>query len=70
MYTYKITVEDMKCRNCGKAIQLAFEEESETAVVTFNVAKKEIYVDSDLPVEEIYQIIEDAGFTPGDLELI
>ncbi|HPW53896.1 MAG TPA: hypothetical protein PLI19_00290 [Erysipelotrichaceae bacterium] len=70
MYTYKITVEDMINKNCGEQIREAFEEESETAVVTYNVAKRVVLVDSDFSVEDIYQIIEEAGFTPGDLELV
>ncbi|MGI6510476.1 MAG: heavy-metal-associated domain-containing protein [Erysipelotrichaceae bacterium] len=70
MYTYKITVEDMKSKNCAEQLREAFEDESETAVVTFNVAKRELFIDSDFSVEEIYEIIEDAGFTPGDLELV
>lgn len=60
----------MKSKNCAEQLREAFEDESETAVVTFNVAKRELFIDSDFSVEEIYEIIEDAGFTPGDLELV
>ncbi|MDI9540075.1 MAG: hypothetical protein QM204_01180 [Bacillota bacterium] len=70
MYTYKVVVEDMKSRNDAEQIREAFEAESETAVVTYKVTKREMFIDSDFSVEEIYQIIEGEGFTPGDLELI
>ncbi|HPX33089.1 MAG TPA: hypothetical protein PLT36_06255 [Erysipelotrichaceae bacterium] len=70
MYTYKVNVEDMKSKHDAEIIREAFEAESETAVVTYKLAKKEVLIDSDFSVEEIYQIIEDAGYTPGDLELV
>ncbi|MGI6607684.1 MAG: hypothetical protein ACOX1F_01710 [Erysipelotrichaceae bacterium] len=70
MYTYKVIVEDMKNKNDAIQIREAFEAESETAVVTFNVTKREVFIDSDFTVEDIYEIIEETGFTPGDLELV
>ncbi|MBR0137918.1 MAG: heavy-metal-associated domain-containing protein [Erysipelotrichaceae bacterium] len=70
MKSYRITVEDIMCDNCAKKIKNALEEADEETVVSVNVKKKLVTVDTDLPVEEIFEIIEEAGFTPVDLELI
>lgn len=70
MNSYKITVEDMKCNNCGRAIKQALEALADDVVVTANVARKEIIVDSNLSVAEIYETIEEAGYTPSDLDLL
>jgi len=69
MISYKITVEDMMCKNCVKKIEDALYEAGAEGV-SCNLARKEVVIDSDLSVEEIYEIIEDAGYTPGDLELL
>lgn len=70
MNSYKIVVEDMKCNMCAKRIREALESLADDVVVTANVAKKEVIVDSNLSVEEIYSTIEEAGYTPSDLDLL
>lgn len=70
MISYKIKVEDMQCNHCGKAIKEALEELAEDVFVSYNVAKKEVIVDSSLSVAEIYETIQKAGFTPSDLDLL
>ena len=69
MISYKIIVEDMKCRNCAKKITDALIEAGAEAV-DVKLARKEVYVDSDLPVEVLYETIRQAGYEPTDLELI
>lgn len=70
MMTYKITVEDIMCENCARKIRTALESADDKTVASVDVKKKTVTVDTDLKVEKLYEIIEDAGFTPGDLELI
>ena len=60
MYTYKVNVEDMKSKHDAEIIREA-QSRIRTAVVTYKLAK-EVLIDSDFSVEEIYQIIEDAGY--------
>jgi len=67
--TYKIIVEDMHCNNCARKISEALNKAGDVGVKV-NLAKKEVVIDSDLAVEDIYAIIEDAGFTPTDCELM
>ncbi len=68
MLSYKIIVEDMNNNACAREIRRALEAEG--AAVTVNLPRKEIIIDSDLEVEDIYAIIEEAGYTPTDLELV
>ena len=70
MKSYRITVEDIMCENCARAIKNALESADEETVVSVNVKKKLVTVDTDLPVEELFELIEEAGFTPVELELI
>ena len=70
MKSYVITVEDLNDNICAKAIRQALEDADENTVVSVNVKKKLVTVDTDLPVEELFEIIEEAGYTPTDLELI
>ncbi len=68
MLSYKIKVEDLKNQKEGKIISEALYDAG-AYNVSVNSARQEIIIDSDLGVEDIYEIIEDAGFTPTDLEL-
>ena len=70
MNTYKVIVEDMHCQNCAKKITQALEEKGADVVVSVDLKKKTVTVDSCLSAEEIFTTIEDAGFTPVDLELV
>ena len=69
MLSYKIKVEDLKNQSEGRIIREALYDAGADNV-SVNAARKEIVIDSDLAVEEIYDIIEQAGFTPTDLELM
>lgn len=70
MNNYRITIEDMMCNNCVRKITDALQKASEKTAVSANLAKKYIEVETDLSVEDLFATIEDAGFTPTDLELI
>lgn len=70
MKSYRITVEDIMCENCARTIKKALEEADEETVASVNVKRKVVTVDTELSVEELFEIIEEAGFTPTDLELI
>lgn len=69
MTSYKVGVEDIHCQNCAAKIKEALEKDSD-AMVSVDVKRKEVTIDSSLRVEEIYQRIEDAGFTPCDCEIL
>ncbi|MBQ6655294.1 MAG: hypothetical protein IJM79_07220 [Erysipelotrichaceae bacterium] len=69
MISYKIKVEDLSSQGDGRVIREALYDAGADNV-SVNAARKEVVIDSDLSVEELYEIIEDAGFTPTDLELI
>ncbi len=70
MKSYVITVEDLMDNIGAKAIKQALEDADEDTVVSVNVKKKLVTVDTSLSVEDLFEIIEEAGFTPTDLELI
>lgn len=70
MNSYRIVVEDMKCNKCAMKIREALEALGDDVIATANVARKEVIVDSNLSVEEIYATIEEAGYTPSDLDLL
>ncbi len=70
MCSYKIVIEDMNCNHCVQKIKQAFEDADDTAAVKVNLAKKEIELDTDLTVEEICEVIENAGYTFTDLQLL
>lgn len=69
MCSYKIIIEDMNCNHCAQKIRQAFEAADDTAAVKINLAKKEVELDTDLTVEEICEIIDNAGYTFSGLEL-
>ncbi|MBO4538045.1 MAG: hypothetical protein IKX74_00340 [Erysipelotrichaceae bacterium] len=69
MISYKIKIEDLHSQAEGRIIREALYDAGADNV-SVNAARRQIVVDSDLAVEDIYEIIEDAGFTPTDLELV
>ncbi|MCR5067083.1 MAG: hypothetical protein K6A14_03350 [Erysipelotrichaceae bacterium] len=69
MISYKIKIEDLNNQSEGRIIREALFDAGADGV-SVNAARKEVVIDSDLTVEEIYEVIEDAGFTPTDLELV
>ena len=70
MNSYKVVVEDMHCQNCVRKIKEALESKGKDVVVSADLNKKTVTVDSSLSAEVIFTTIEDAGFTPVDLELV
>ncbi len=70
MVTYKISIEDMKCNKCAMKIKQVLEAEDDETVVSANVSRKEIIIDTNMSVADIYEIIEEAGYTPGDLDVM
>ena len=69
MISYKIRIEDLNAQADGRIIRDALLDAGADNV-SVNAARKQIIIDSDLAVEDIFEIIEDAGFTPTDLELV
>ena len=69
MYTYKIKIEDMMCKNCAKRIEDALDALEGTSA-RCNLSKKEVIVDTDAHAEDIYEAIKEAGYTVTNMELV
>lgn len=70
MTNYRITVEDMHCNKCANKITEALQALSEKTACSCNVDKHFVDVETDMSAADIFEAIEDAGFTPTDLELM
>ena len=70
MLSYKITIDELESNKDAALIRKALEDADENTYVRADVKRKTITVDTNLSVEEIYQIIEEAGYSAGDLELV
>ena len=69
MCSYKITIEDMNCNHCVQKIRQAFQDADDTSAMTANLSKKEVMLDTDLTVEEICEVITNAGYTFTEIEM-
>lgn len=55
-------VEGMTCGHCVKAVTNAVQREDEAAEVKVDLAQKQVSVKSELPSEQILQLIRDEGY--------
>lgn len=55
-------VEGMTCGHCVKAVTNAVQREDEAAEVKVDLAHKQVSVKSELPSEQILQLIRDEGY--------
>ncbi|MGN1398534.1 MAG: heavy-metal-associated domain-containing protein [Erysipelotrichaceae bacterium] len=69
MQSYKIIIEDMKCKQCANKITEAFYSKDKNAALRINLASKEVLLDSDLSIEEICDTIDEAGYTFLSIEI-
>lgn len=55
-------VEGMTCGHCVQAVTNAVQREDEAAEVKVDLAQKQVSVKSELPSEQILQLIRDEGY--------
>ncbi|MCU1724003.1 heavy-metal-associated domain-containing protein [Pseudomonas sp. 5P_5.1_Bac1] len=55
-------VQGMTCGHCVKAVTNAVQREDATAQVTVDLAQKQVSVKSELPSEQILELIRDEGY--------
>ena len=48
MQSYKIVIDDMKCKQCANKITEAFYEKDKNAALRVNLSSKEVLLDTDL----------------------
>ncbi|WP_111413839.1 heavy-metal-associated domain-containing protein [Billgrantia lactosivorans] len=58
----KFNVPDMSCNHCVSAISTAIESVDSGASLEFDLANRQVSVDSSAPVEAIQAAIEAAGY--------
>ncbi|MCU1730524.1 MULTISPECIES: heavy-metal-associated domain-containing protein [Pseudomonas] len=55
-------VQGMTCGHCVKAVTNAVQREDATAQVTVDLAQKQVSVKSELPSEQILELIREEGY--------
>lgn len=69
MQSYKIVIDDMKCKQCANKITEAFYEKDKKAALRVNLSSKEVLLDTDLSIEEICELIDETGYTFSSIEV-
>lgn len=64
MEGYKIKVEDIMCSHCANTIEKSLMKVKGVKRVFVDVEKKEVYVEGDFKISEVFNAIRDAGYTP------
>lgn len=58
----KLSVENMTCGHCVKAIENAILEQDSSAEIKVNLEQKQVEVESNLEANQIISILEDEGY--------
>ena len=69
MLTYRITVDELNSREAARILTDALNDAG-ADYVKADYRKGWLEIDTSLSVEEIYDVIEEAGFSPADLDII
>lgn len=70
MQSYRITIEDMNCKNCANTIVNALQDSDDKLAVRVNLAKKQLEIDTELSIVDICDIIDETGFTFTSIDLM
>lgn len=65
MVTFKVS--DMTCGHCASAISRAVAAVDKNARLDVRIQQKLVRVDSEAPVADLVEAIQDAGYTPVEL---
>ncbi|QOR39647.1 heavy-metal-associated domain-containing protein [Billgrantia diversa] len=58
----KLNVPDMSCNHCVSAISAAIESVDNDASMEFDLAHRQVNVESNAPIEAIKAAVEEAGY--------
>ncbi|MDI6699612.1 MAG: permease [bacterium] len=64
MEGYKIKVKDIMCSHCANTIEKGLMRVKGVKRVFVDVEKKEVYVEGDFELSEVFNAIKDAGYSP------
>lgn len=71
-YTYLVPVEGMSCMSCASRVKGALKEIEGVGEIKVDLASKQVEIQADdtLSQETIRNVIKNAGYKPGDPELV